>query len=140
MRCQYRGWLFSHDPFGDTAEDQVAQSLASVRAHYDQVDIETSGTVEHLLGRVAADHERFVTHRGRNPFSPEASKLLLPFFFKVWIWIQGFGFNAAYLIQALGVMPQESHASLGVSDEVSPGVISSSTDSQFTYVVMPMRL
>jgi len=66
----------------------VAQSLASVRAHYDQVDIETSRTVEHLLGRVAAAHERFVTHCDRNPFSPEACKLLLPFLFKVWIWIQ----------------------------------------------------
>jgi DNA polymerase III subunit beta len=50
------------------------------------------------------------------------------------------GFNASYLIQALGVMPAESDASLGLSDEVSPGVIKSSTDSQFTYVVMPMRL
>ena len=50
------------------------------------------------------------------------------------------GFNAAYLIQALGVMPPESDATLGLSDEVSPGVISSSADSQFTYVVMPMRL
>lgn len=50
------------------------------------------------------------------------------------------GFNASYLIQALGVMPQESDASLGLSDEVSPGVITSAADSQFTYVVMPMRL
>src|ERR1700680_2192872 len=50
------------------------------------------------------------------------------------------GFNAAYLIQALGVMPQESDASLGLSDEVSPGVVTSQADSQFTYVVMPMRL
>jgi len=50
------------------------------------------------------------------------------------------GFNAAYLIQALGVMPQESDASLGLSDEVSPGVVTSLADSQFTYVVMPMRL
>ena len=54
----------------------MAQSLASVRANYDQVDIETSRTVEHLLGRVAADHERFVTHYGRNPFSPEVYKML----------------------------------------------------------------
>jgi DNA polymerase-3 subunit beta len=50
------------------------------------------------------------------------------------------GFNAAYLIQALGVMAAESDASLGLSDEVSPGVITSSADSQFKYVVMPMRL
>jgi len=50
------------------------------------------------------------------------------------------GFNAAYLIQALGVMAAESDASLGLSDEVSPGVITSSADSRFRYVVMPMRL
>src|SRR5208283_4647850 len=66
----------------------MAQSLATVRAHYDQVDIETSRTVKHLLGRIAADHQRFVAHRCRNPFPPEACKLLLPFLFKVWIWIQ----------------------------------------------------
>src|SRR5262249_25624598 len=50
------------------------------------------------------------------------------------------GFNAGYVIQALGVLPAESDTSLGVSDEVSPGVITSPADSQFTYVVMPMRL
>lgn len=50
------------------------------------------------------------------------------------------GFNAAYLIQALGVLPAESDANLGLSDEVSPGVITTPADSQFTYVVMPMRL
>jgi DNA polymerase-3 subunit beta len=50
------------------------------------------------------------------------------------------GFNAAYLIQALGVLPQESETSLGLSDDVSPGVITTSADTQFTYVVMPMRL
>jgi DNA polymerase III subunit beta len=52
----------------------------------------------------------------------------------------GIGFNASYLQQVLGVMPEESEAVLGVSDEVSPGVITSAADSQFTYVVMPMRL
>ena len=50
------------------------------------------------------------------------------------------GFNAAYLMQGLGVLPPESEAILGLSDEVSPGVITSPADSQFTYVVMPMRL
>src|SRR6202162_4218255 len=50
------------------------------------------------------------------------------------------GFNASYLIQALGVMPQESDASLGLSEEVSPGGITLAADSQFTYVVMPRRL
>jgi DNA polymerase-3 subunit beta len=50
------------------------------------------------------------------------------------------GFNAAYLIQALGVLPSESEATLGLTDEVSPGVMTTPADSQFTYVVMPMRL
>jgi DNA polymerase III sliding clamp (beta) subunit (PCNA family) len=37
-------------------------------------------------------------------------------------------------------MPEGSDVVLGVSDEVSPGVITSAADSQFTYVVMPMQL
>jgi DNA polymerase-3 subunit beta len=52
----------------------------------------------------------------------------------------GIGFNASYLQQVLGVMPEESEAVLGVSDEVSPGVVERAGDKEFTYVVMPMRL
>jgi DNA polymerase III subunit beta len=50
------------------------------------------------------------------------------------------GFNASYVQQVLGVIPEASDAVLGLSDEVSPGVITTPSDSQFTYVVMPMRL
>ncbi len=50
------------------------------------------------------------------------------------------GFNASYLQQALGVIPAESELELGLSDDVSPGVLRTPADSQFTYVVMPMRL
>jgi len=50
------------------------------------------------------------------------------------------GFNASYVQQVLGVIPEGTDAVLGLSDEVSPGVITTSSDSQFTYVVMPMRL
>ncbi len=50
------------------------------------------------------------------------------------------GFNASYVLQVLGVIPAESEVTLGLSDEVSPGVIHSPSDSAFTYVVMPMRL
>jgi DNA polymerase-3 subunit beta len=50
------------------------------------------------------------------------------------------GFNASYVQQVLSVIPEGTHAVLGLSDEVSPGVITTSSDSQFTYVVMPMRL
>lgn len=50
------------------------------------------------------------------------------------------GFNASYVLQALAVVLQGSEIELGLTDEVSPGVIRTPTDSEFTYVVMPMRL
>jgi DNA polymerase-3 subunit beta len=50
------------------------------------------------------------------------------------------GFNASYLQQVLGVLPADSEAVLGLSDEVSPGVITTQSDQKYTYVVMPMRL
>jgi DNA polymerase-3 subunit beta len=49
------------------------------------------------------------------------------------------GFNASYLQQVLNVIG-EGDAILGLSDEVSPGVITAETDSKYKYVVMPMRL
>ncbi len=50
------------------------------------------------------------------------------------------GFNASYVQQVLNVIPEGTDAVLGLSDEVSPGVVSTAADSLFTYVVMPMRL
>ncbi len=50
------------------------------------------------------------------------------------------GFNGNYLRDVLGVIPGESEVELGLSDDASPGVIRTSADSAFTYVVMPMRL
>jgi DNA polymerase III subunit beta len=50
------------------------------------------------------------------------------------------GFNASYVQQVLGVIPENTDAILELSDEVSPGIIKTAADSQFTYVVMPMRL
>ncbi len=50
------------------------------------------------------------------------------------------GFNASYVTQALSAIPPESEVVLGITDEVSPGVITTPADSGFTYVVMPMRL
>jgi len=50
------------------------------------------------------------------------------------------GFNSAYLLHALGVIPAESDVALGLTDEVSPGVLTTPVDSGFKYVVMPMRL
>jgi DNA polymerase-3 subunit beta len=50
------------------------------------------------------------------------------------------GFNASYVQQVLGVIPTGSDVELGLSDDVSPGVIRTPADGQYTYVVMPMRL
>jgi DNA polymerase-3 subunit beta len=50
------------------------------------------------------------------------------------------GFNASYLLQALAVLPAESELDLGLSDEASPGLLRTPSDSEFSYVVMPMRL
>jgi len=50
------------------------------------------------------------------------------------------GFNASYLLQALAVIPPESEIELGLSDEASPGLLRTAADSEFSYVVMPMRL
>jgi len=50
------------------------------------------------------------------------------------------GFNASYLLQALSVIPAESEIELGLSDEASPGLLRTPSDSEFSYVVMPMRL
>jgi DNA polymerase III subunit beta len=50
------------------------------------------------------------------------------------------GFNASYLQQVLGVLQAESEAVLGLSDEVSPGVVTTPSDTGYQYVVMPMRL
>jgi len=50
------------------------------------------------------------------------------------------GFNARYLIDALGVHAQGDVIEIGLTDEVGPGVLRGSQDPEFTYVVMPMRL
>ncbi len=50
------------------------------------------------------------------------------------------GFNALYIQQVLNVLPSDSEAVLGLSDEVTAGVITTPSDSEYQYVVMPMRL
>ncbi len=50
------------------------------------------------------------------------------------------GFNSSYLLQMLSVMPEDSSVNLGLTDEVSPGLITVDSDSSYVYVVMPMRL
>jgi DNA polymerase-3 subunit beta len=50
------------------------------------------------------------------------------------------GFNSSYLLQAVTAVPAEAEISLGLTDEVRPGVLTTPTDSSYLYVVMPMRL
>jgi DNA polymerase-3 subunit beta len=49
------------------------------------------------------------------------------------------GFNARYLLEVLGVLPEASKVELGLGDELSPGVIRGD-DEGYCYVVMPMRI
>src|SRR5215469_521733 len=46
------------------------------------------------------------------------------------------GFNAGYVLQALGVLPQGSAVEFGLTDDVSAGVLLTPADSKYTYVVM----
>jgi DNA polymerase-3 subunit beta len=50
------------------------------------------------------------------------------------------GFNSNYLLQMLAVVPEDSVVTLGLTDEVSPALITVENDSGYFYVVMPMRL
>jgi len=50
------------------------------------------------------------------------------------------GFNARYLLDVLGVLPDEGQVELGLGDELSPAVIRHERDPDYLYVVMPMRL
>ena len=49
------------------------------------------------------------------------------------------GFNARYLLEALGVMTAEQLV-IELNDPLSPGVVRPSEDTDYFYVVMPMRV
>ena len=49
------------------------------------------------------------------------------------------GFNARYLLEVLGVLPEGSKIEIGLGDELSPGLIRGDDDG-YRYVVMPMRI
>ena len=49
------------------------------------------------------------------------------------------GFNARYLLDVLGVLPEGSTVTIGLGDELSPGVLQGD-DKGYQYVVMPMRI
>jgi len=50
------------------------------------------------------------------------------------------GFNARYLIEALSLFPPDGRLDIGLNDDVSPGVVRLSSDPDYCYIVMPMRL
>jgi DNA polymerase-3 subunit beta len=50
------------------------------------------------------------------------------------------GFNARYLLDVLGVGGVTGTVDIGLSDEVSPGIVRLEDDEGYSYVVMPMRL
>jgi DNA polymerase-3 subunit beta len=50
------------------------------------------------------------------------------------------GFNGRYLIEALAVMEEGQKVILYLKDEVSPGLLQTEEDSDFSYVIMPMRI
>lgn len=50
------------------------------------------------------------------------------------------GFNARYLTDALTVLPDDAMIEIGLTDDVSPGVIGLQDDESYRYIVMPMRL
>ena len=52
----------------------------------------------------------------------------------------GIGFNARYLMDVLGVLPSDKRIEIGLTDEVSPGVLRPVDDADYRYIVMPMRL
>ncbi len=50
------------------------------------------------------------------------------------------GFNARYIMDVLQVLPAESHVEMAFSDDVSPMVMRSEAEPDYSCVVMPMRL
>src|SRR6266481_53358 len=50
------------------------------------------------------------------------------------------GFNARYLLDVLGVAGVTGTVEIGLTDEVSPGIVRVDGDEGYSYVVMPMRL
>jgi len=50
------------------------------------------------------------------------------------------GFNGRYLMEALNVMEEGQKVVLYLKDEVSPGLLQTADDQDFSYVIMPMRI
>lgn len=50
------------------------------------------------------------------------------------------GFNGRYLTEVLSVMDDGQTVTLFLKDEVSPGLLQAEEDTDFSYVIMPMRI
>lgn len=50
------------------------------------------------------------------------------------------GFNSRYLTDVLAILPDEPRVEIGLTNEVSPGLIRTEGDDSYSCVVMPMRL
>ena len=50
------------------------------------------------------------------------------------------GFNARYLLDVLSLSGVAGTIEIGLTDEVSPGILRMQEDDTYSYVVMPMRL
>jgi DNA polymerase-3 subunit beta len=50
------------------------------------------------------------------------------------------GFNARYLLDVLSLSGVSGTVEIGLTDEVSPGILRMQEDETYSYVVMPMRL
>ena len=50
------------------------------------------------------------------------------------------GFNGRYVLEALSVMGEGQKISLSLKDDVSPGLLKTAQDPDFSYVIMPMRI
>ena len=50
------------------------------------------------------------------------------------------GFNGRYLVEALTVMEEGQRITLSLKDDMSPGLLKTVEDQDFSYVIMPMRI
>ena len=50
------------------------------------------------------------------------------------------GFNGRYLTEALNVMNEGDAVILFLKDEASPGLLQTEESSEFSYVIMPMKI
>ena len=122
---------------------QVVPSASRVRALVNRDDLLAALRRISLLASERSHGVRLRFERERlevsasNPEQGEASEDLEVSFTGDPVTI---GFNARYLIDVLQVHGAGDAIEVGLTDENGPGILRSSQDPEYTYVVMPMRL